>query len=167
MGRLVQMPATARCDAFKARRRGAFRRLQSYKDGHQYVDLSRGGVKRRHSVHRLVLHAFVGPCPDGMEACHNNGDAADNRLKILRWDTRSENAKDRFRHGASPVGEGHHSAKLTESDVAEARMAYARGATNCALAGRFGVSEPAMRSALTGKSWAHVSNPVAMRPRWP
>jgi hypothetical protein len=50
-------------------------------------------------VHRLVLETFVGPCPDGMECCHNNGDPADNRLENLRWDTLSSNAYDRVEHG--------------------------------------------------------------------
>lgn len=50
-------------------------------------------------VHRLVLEAFVGPCPTEMEARHLNGDRMDNRLENLRWGTKSENAYDKIRHG--------------------------------------------------------------------
>jgi hypothetical protein len=50
-------------------------------------------------VHQLVLEAFVGPRPRGMESCHNNGNQTDNRLVNLRWDTKSENNLDRVRHG--------------------------------------------------------------------
>lgn len=50
-------------------------------------------------VHRLVLSAFVGPRPYGHEACHGDGDKANARLQNLRWGTRSENARDRVRHG--------------------------------------------------------------------
>ena len=32
------------------------------------------------SVGRLVLEVFVGPCPPGMEACHNDGDPHNNWL---------------------------------------------------------------------------------------
>lgn len=53
-------------------------------------------------IHRLVLLAFVGPCPEGMECCHNNGNPADNRVENLRWDTKSENQKDRRAHGTDP-----------------------------------------------------------------
>lgn len=53
-------------------------------------------------VHRLVLEAFVGPCPDGMECCHNNGIPGDNKLTNLRWGTRIENAADVRRHGRNP-----------------------------------------------------------------
>ena len=55
--------------------------------------------KKTVSVHRLVLEAFIGPCPEGMECCHWNDDPADNRLENLRWDTRSANAKDKIRNG--------------------------------------------------------------------
>jgi hypothetical protein len=51
------------------------------------------------SVHVLVLKAFVGPCPHGMECCHSNGDPADNQLENLRWDTRSANNRDLVLHG--------------------------------------------------------------------
>lgn len=63
------------------------------------VGLTRENNHRRFFVHRLVLMAFVGPCPDGMEACHGNGVADDNRLSNLRWDTPSENIRDLVRHG--------------------------------------------------------------------
>lgn len=46
-------------------------------------------------IHHLVLEAFVGPCPDGMEARHLNDDPQDNRLENLAWGTKAENAADR------------------------------------------------------------------------
>lgn len=69
------------------------------KYGHHQVDLRAGGVRRLASVHQLVLEAFVGPRPSGMEACHNSGDALDNRASNLRWDTHAENMRDMARHG--------------------------------------------------------------------
>lgn len=50
-------------------------------------------------VHQLVLEAFVGPRPPGMECCHNNGNGLDNRPENLRWDTSSSNKLDLTRHG--------------------------------------------------------------------
>lgn len=49
-------------------------------------------------VHRLILEAFKGPCPEGLECCHNDGDAGNNRLENLRWDTRESNLADKARH---------------------------------------------------------------------
>ena len=68
--------------------------------GHLNVTITKDDSARlRRGVHRLVIEAFIGPCPDGMECCHNNGDPADNRLLNLRWGTRSDNNLDRVRHG--------------------------------------------------------------------
>lgn len=68
--------------------------------GHLQVALSRDGALTTRLVHRLVLEAFVGPCPEEMEGCHADGDPANNALANLRWDTRSANQADAVRHGA-------------------------------------------------------------------
>lgn len=67
--------------------------------GYLFVTFSRGAERHMRKVHRLVLEAFVGPCPEGMEGCHNDGDKTNNQISNLRWDTRSANAKDRVKHG--------------------------------------------------------------------
>jgi len=48
----------------------------------------------------MVLEAFVGPCPEGMECCHRDGNPANNHVGNLYWGTRSENLYDAVRHGA-------------------------------------------------------------------
>jgi len=68
-------------------------------NGYPTIRLAHGNRRLTFGVHRLVLLAFVGPSPDGMEACHNDGDRSNNVLSNLRWDSRSENNKDRIRHG--------------------------------------------------------------------
>lgn len=75
--------------------------------GHHTVALCRDNQRATVTVHRLVLLAFVGPQPIGMEACHDDGSPANNALVNLRWDTRSANIYDRVRHGA------HHHARKT------------------------------------------------------
>jgi hypothetical protein len=67
--------------------------------GRPSVCLSYKGQARRYSVHRLVLEAFVGPRPDGMECCHANDDPLDNRLANLRWDTPANNKIDMLNNG--------------------------------------------------------------------
>lgn len=57
------------------------------------------GHSDKRYVHRLVLEAFVGPCPDGMECLHRNDDPTDNRLCNLRWGTRAQNLADRVLNG--------------------------------------------------------------------
>lgn len=50
-------------------------------------------------VHRLVMMAFIGPCPDGMEVRHLDGDPTNNNLDNLRYGTRPQNQEDAVRHG--------------------------------------------------------------------
>lgn len=57
------------------------------------------GCGRTKNVHCLVAEAFLGPKPRGLEVCHNDGNCLNNRIENLRYDTRSENIKDRYRHG--------------------------------------------------------------------
>jgi hypothetical protein len=73
------------------------------------------------SVHRVVLMTFDGACPQGHQACHNNGQRDDNRLNNLRWDTTPANAKDRIRHGTQTMGETHPTAKYSDAVAAAIR----------------------------------------------
>lgn len=68
--------------------------------GHRFVTI---GDDRMHYVHVLVLEAFVGPAPGGMECCHWDDDPSNNRLENLRRGTRSDNMRDRVRNGRHPA----------------------------------------------------------------
>ena len=59
--------------------------------GHLRVALRRDGGTHLRGVHRLVLIAFVGPCPEGKECLHYDDDPTNNKLGNLRWGTRTEN----------------------------------------------------------------------------
>jgi len=74
--------------------------------GFMAVELSRDGKHWTTGVHRLVLEAFVGPCPAGHMAVHRNGDKTSNHLSNLYWAPRSYN------RGAS-----HPQHKLSESQA--------------------------------------------------
>ena len=50
-------------------------------------------------VHTLVLEAFKGPRPPGLEACHNDGNPLHNCAGNLRWDTHVANMADQLAHG--------------------------------------------------------------------
>jgi hypothetical protein len=60
------------------------------------------------SIHRLVLEAFVGPCPARHECLHRNDDPTDNRLENLSWGTRSANILDRVRNGTHAMANKTH-----------------------------------------------------------
>lgn len=67
--------------------------------GHLLVQLWRNRVSDQRLLHRLVLEAFVGPCPDGMLGCHYDDDPSNNHISNLRWATRADNSLDATRNG--------------------------------------------------------------------
>lgn len=132
-------------------------RPKSQYSGHKSVSLAAAGGPVYRRVHRLVLEAFVGPCPPGMECCHNDGDPANNRLQNLRWDTRKANRADQLAHGTRVRGESIPWSRLTAAAVAEIRRLRVAGRGYAWLASRFGVGKTTVRAAIEGRSWAHVA----------
>lgn len=63
------------------------------------IAMSRDSKVTRGWIHQLVLAAFVGPRPEGMEVAHENGDPQDNRLTNLSYKTKNGNMLDSVRHG--------------------------------------------------------------------
>lgn len=136
-----------------------WRILNPWKDKHGYLIVYLAG-KRRGGVHRLVLMAFVGPCPPGMEARHIQvNDPTDNRIDNLAWGTPQQNSDDRHRHGAVPVGEEAPASKLTAQQVREIANRAAAGEQRKSLAKEFGLRGENVSRILNGKHWRHLDIP--------
>lgn len=90
--------SVARLDSRGHQQEGHLLSLPRHPRGYVQVRLYSAGVGETAKVHRMVLEAFTGPCPDGMEACHANGVRDDNRIGNLRWGTVQDNAADRVAH---------------------------------------------------------------------
>lgn len=125
----------------------------SNNQGRLQVTLSRDNVQKRFQVHRLVLAAFTGPCPDGLEGLHKNGDHLDCKISNLKWGTHAENMQDTVRHGHARLGEASGKSKLTEQDVRDIRASTDTGRI---LANRYGISQPAIVNIRSRKTWKHV-----------
>lgn len=82
------------------------------KRGYHYITLTKDGRQRRFQVHRLVMAAFVGACPEGLEVRHLDGNPANNRWEPgdteeeiranggnLIYGTHSANMRDKKEHG--------------------------------------------------------------------
>jgi hypothetical protein len=131
--------------------------------GHRRVTLYREGSPRsgeHELVHRLVLTAFVRKPRAGEQACHRNGDPADNRLSNLYWGTQQANWDDRLRHG-----NGRSYQKLTEDDVSCIRVRHADGESAYAIAKDYPVSDTQIKNIVTGKQWVNPTPyPVVRAP---
>lgn len=145
----------------RTRRPRDMRPIKSNPHGHLKVGLcGKSGKQSFHLIHRLVLEAFVGPCPPAHECCHTNGNPGDNRLVNLRWGTHRENGADMVRHGRTLRGKGKPNAVLSEEQVAFIRRNCSprhKTLGRAALARRFGVTRTAIYLALRGKNWAWLS----------
>jgi plasmid maintenance system antidote protein VapI len=130
-------------------------------DGYLLVVLCKNGVGKTCKVHRLVLEAFVGPCPDGMECRHLNGNPSDSRLENLRWGTPGENQADKVLHGTDNKGSKNSQAKLTKEQVLEIREKYVTsGATHRKLAEKYGVAVSVIGNIVCGKTWKDCGGPI-------
>lgn len=126
------------------------------KYGRQIVVLTRDGKHHSRHVHRLVLEAFVGLCPDGHEALHRDGNASNNALANLHWGTPDENDADMRGH-ARKKGERHHAAVLTDDMVREIRKRAASGEVHQRIADSLGIARRNVGRVADGSRWGHVS----------
>lgn len=109
-------------------------------------------------VHRLVLEAFVGPCPSGMECRHfPDRTRSNNNLSNLQWGTPTQNNHDKVFHGTDNRGERCGSAKLTWRLVRKLRRLYSTGMYSYKdLARMFKMVDwSTIADAVRGRTWNH------------
>lgn len=126
------------------------------KTGYAIVNLRNKNGYKNEYIHRLVLEAFIGECPPGHQACHNNDKKSDNRLSNLRWDTHRNNQRDMVKNGNSVKGEKNPQHKLTSSQVIEIRKRIFNGEMPTKVAKKFGISYRHLWTISANKRWIHL-----------
>jgi hypothetical protein len=130
---------------------------QRKEDGRaRYTLRSDSGHYVRRYASYFVLIAFVGERPDGLEACHNDGNCLNDAAHNLRWDTSTANKADMAVHGTRLKGEQINTAKLTEEKVRQIRARYLPGNSSM-LANEFGVTIALICMVVKRKVWKHVA----------
>lgn len=127
---------------------------QSLRGKYLGLGLWLNGVQKHASTHQLVLEAFVGPCPKGMEGSHLDDNVWNNRLSNLVWESRSANCKRR----SVPLGDKSRNRKLSMQKAKEIRRLHRKGARSkrlsiSALACLYGVHPRTVCRALSGERW--------------
>ena len=83
------------------------------------------------SIPRMVLTAFLGPCPDGMEACHYpDQHRFNNAIDNLMWGTRKTNQNHRRENGTAHMRGRHFRpvrSRITGEQVDEIRKLWDTG----------------------------------------
>jgi hypothetical protein len=99
-------------------------------NGYRKIGIALDGRRVQRRLHRLVAAAFVDGHQPELDACHINGDKADNRAENLKWGTRSENIRDQVRHGTHRSSARTHCTYGHPLDASN--VTYAKGYRSCA-----------------------------------
>lgn len=129
--------------------------------GYYQVRISGVGKQKLIHVHHLVMLAFVGPRPEGMEVNHINGNRSDNRAVNLEYRTHAENIRHaRYvlkswdkpkKRNYCPPG------KLNADIVREIKRAVAsKEVTQRQMALRYNVTESMVSRIIRGERWGDV-----------
>ncbi len=127
--------------------------------GYPMVSLTKNSVGHSFYVHKLVITAFVGQRPDGMECRHVDGDRMNPNLNNLAWGTPSENQRDREFHGTGNQGSKHPMSKLTELQVMELKKHGLRSNVASRIIRESGIAARTLGSVLRNKRWVKT-NPM-------
>lgn len=112
------------------------RYLKGFLDDWGYIKVGLYRNDKRHifRLHRLILSAYYGPCPDGYVCRHLDGNPVNNTVDNLRWGTPKENSQDSLRHDT-------HNGKLNEQQKRDICSLWATGRfTQREIGDKFGVT---------------------------
>lgn len=138
-------------------RKGITMSAQQEWDRRFRISLFNGERHRRWLVHQLVMLTFVGPCPEGHQVNHKDGDCANNKLDNLEYITSRKNYDHAVELLLHEHGEARHCAKLNDAKVREMRrLSKEDGVSPRKLAKLFDVSVTTTVLILKRKAWRHV-----------
>lgn len=124
--------------------------------GYLSVCLFKGGNRRYVDIQVLVLEAFVGPRPTGLQACHNDGNPTNNKLSNLRWDTPKANTGDKEKHGTDAKGVRNPRTSLSEEDVKTIRRLAHQGKSYDEIAIDFNLSYVSVSRIVNFRTFSNI-----------
>lgn len=138
--------------------RGKIRKPQP-RNGYLSAMLYKNGEYKTIYLQSLVLTVFIGPRPKGMQACHGpDPDRKNCRLSNLRWDTVSNNQKDRLVQGGRDYrGAGNGMARLIDGDITRIRDLFRNGVSTEDISSWVGTGRQNVRLIVCRDAWRHVT----------
>jgi hypothetical protein len=123
--------------------------------GYPRVQLSRPGEKIKKYVHSIVAETFIGPRPDGMETCHNDGIKTNPEAWNLRHDKPKGNNSDMDKHGTRVKGEDISNARYTNEEIRNVKMLLKKHGV-MDVSRLTGIPQPQISNIKTGHTWKHI-----------
>lgn len=117
--------------------------------GYLRVFLTKDGITKGITIHKIVTRAFLGEMPIGKQVRHIDGNKVNNALHNLVYGTALENAKDRLRHNKTAFADKIGTSKLSKYDVINIR---ASNLTQKELAKKYNVSIANISLIINNKS---------------
>lgn len=130
--------------------------------GYPQVALFRNKKLSNKSVHRLVLEAFVGECPEGHQANHKDGNKSYNYVINLEWVTPSKNMQHAIETKLftpswhTLKGEKSVNAKLKDGEVWLIKKLLWFGIQQKSIAKMFRISRGAIVHIKAERTWSHI-----------
>lgn len=137
---------------------GRILKPETMKTGYHRVVLTKNKIHKKHSVHYLVLLAFVSERPEGYYINHIDGNKLNNNVTNLEYVTPQDNVLHSMHYLENPrYGEHNNAAKLTDGKVVQIRQLFlTKNYTKVKLAGMFDVTDVLIGKILRYECWTHV-----------
>tara|TARA_R110000765_G_scaffold421407_1_gene527545 strand:+ start:240 stop:791 length:552 start_codon:yes stop_codon:yes gene_type:complete len=127
--------------------------------GYRFVTLIKNGIRKSHSVHRLVATAFI-PNPENYPQLNHKDTIKDNNVvDNLEWCNNSHNQLHAFKYGLNKPnkGEAHGMSKVTEEDVFKIREFHQRyQISNRNLGLIFNITKHHVQQIVSRTTWKHI-----------
>jgi hypothetical protein len=127
------------------------------KTGYERMTLNKNGVRRNHTIHKLVYDSFIGIKIKKHQINHIDGNKLNNKINNLEYITASENIKHAFRIGLkkSFLGNTHANSKISR-DVAIKIKYDHKNLYQWQVAEKYNVSQQLVGLIRSGKRWPHI-----------
>lgn len=127
--------------------------LRPDKDGYLRTSLYLDKKQKHFYIHQLVLLAFVGPCPKGLECHHKDNDISNNTLDNLEYIPHLKNMRHRY---ANNTYKNYNNKKLDEEKVKEIKLMLKNGYKLKDIANKFNIGISTVVHIRYGDIWKHI-----------